>query len=43
LVGRYLSEPQLLAVGFAYEKATQARLAPDLEVAMDLIESVAGD
>jgi amidase len=29
--GDYLSEPQLLAVGYAYEQATQARHAPDLE------------
>ena len=31
LVGGYLSEPDLLAVGYAYEQATQARVAPDLD------------
>ncbi|MCB0129596.1 MAG: hypothetical protein KDD78_02055 [Caldilineaceae bacterium] len=31
LVGGYLSEPHLLAVGYAYEQATQARVAPDLD------------
>jgi len=40
-VGRYLSEPQLLAVGYAYEQATQARIDPDLEATMELIESTA--
>jgi amidase len=36
-VGGFLSEPQLLAVGYAYEQATQARVAPDLEATMALI------
>ena len=36
-VGRYLSESQLLAVGYAYEQATQARVAPNLEATMQLI------
>jgi amidase len=36
-VGRRLSEPQLLAIGYAYEQATQARIAPDLEATMALI------
>jgi amidase len=31
LIGRALSEPDLLAVGYAIEQATQARKAPDLE------------
>jgi amidase len=39
-VGGFLSEPQLLAVGFAYEQATQARVAPDLEATMTLIEAL---
>jgi len=29
-VGGFLSEPQLLAVGYAYEQATLARVSPDL-------------
>jgi hypothetical protein len=36
-VGGFLSEPQLLAVGFAYEQVTQARVAPDLEATIQLI------
>ena len=36
-VGGFLSEPQLLAVGFAYEQTAQARIAPDLEATMQLI------
>jgi amidase len=36
-VGRFLSEPQLLAAGYAYEQATQARVAPDLEATMTVI------
>ncbi len=39
-VGGYLSEPQLLAVGYAYEQATQARVAPDLEATMQLIKAI---
>ena len=39
-VGGYLSEPQLLAVGYTYEQATQARVAPDLEATMQLIEEI---
>jgi amidase len=38
--GGFLSEPQLLTVGFAYEQATQARQAPDLEATMKLIEAI---
>lgn len=30
-VGRFLSEPQLLAVGYAFEQGAQARVAPDLD------------
>lgn len=36
-VGGYLSEPQLLAVGYAYEQATHARIAPDLNVTLESI------
>lgn len=39
-VGRFLSEPQLLAVGYAYEQSSQARVAPDLEATMALIEAL---
>ncbi len=39
-VGRFLSEPQLLAVGYAYEQGAQARVAPDLEATMDLIAAM---
>ncbi len=39
-VGGFLSEPQLLAVGYAYEQATQARVTPDLEATMSLIEGI---
>ncbi|MFN2173014.1 MAG: amidase family protein [Candidatus Promineifilaceae bacterium] len=41
-IGRWLSEPQLLAAGYAYEQATQARVAPDLEAAMALIAELPG-
>jgi Asp-tRNA(Asn)/Glu-tRNA(Gln) amidotransferase A subunit family amidase len=42
LSGDYLSEPKLIAVGYAYEQATQARQEPDLETTLALIESVTG-
>jgi len=42
LSGDYLSEPKLIAVGYAYEQATQARQEPDLETTMASIESVTG-
>ncbi len=38
-IGPFLSEPDLLAVGYAYESATGARMAPDLEAR---IESITG-
>jgi amidase len=41
LVGGYLSEPQLLAVGYAYEQAANARVAPDLDTTMQLIGELA--
>jgi amidase len=33
--GGYLAEPQLLAGGYAFERATQARQAPQLETSID--------
>ena len=39
-VGRYLSEPQLLAVGYAFEQAAQARQEPDLEATLAEIDTV---
>jgi amidase len=42
LVGDYLSEPQLIAVGYAYEQATQARVEPDLEATMQQIQTMMG-
>ncbi len=39
-VGGFLSEPQLLAVGYAYEQAANARVAPDLEATMALIDAM---
>ena len=40
-VGPFLSEPQLIAVGYAFEQATLARRAPDLEATLSLIETIA--
>ena len=40
IVGGFLSEPQLLAVGFAYEQANQARVTPDLETTIKSIEAI---
>jgi len=37
LVGGFMSEPQLLAAGYAYEQTAQARVAPNLEATMGLI------
>ncbi|MEM8959843.1 MAG: amidase family protein [Acidobacteriota bacterium] len=31
MIGRFLGEPDLLAVGYAYEQATRARVEPDLD------------
>jgi amidase len=42
-VGGFLSEPQLLAVGHAFEQGTQARVAPDLEQTLSRIESGTSD
>jgi amidase len=39
-VGSFLSEPQLLAVGYAYEQITQARVAPDLATTLTDIEAL---
>jgi len=41
-VGGYLSEAQLLAVGYAFEQSAQARVAPDLEGTMNLIAAPGG-
>lgn len=41
-VGGFLSEPQLLAVGHAFEQAANARVAPDLEATLTLIEQMEG-
>ena len=40
-MGCYLSEPQLLAVGYVYEQATRARVAPALDAAIELIGELA--
>jgi amidase len=39
-VGTYLSEPKLLAVGYAYEQATKARKNPDLQKALQSIQAI---
>lgn len=39
-VGGYLSEPNLLAVGYAFEQSAAARVAPDLEATMKLIAAL---
>jgi amidase len=39
-VGGFLSEPQLLAVGYAFEQGGNARAAPDLETTMQLIKAM---
>ncbi|MDX1417817.1 MAG: amidase family protein [Candidatus Promineifilaceae bacterium] len=39
-IGGFLSEPQLLAVGYAFEQQAQAWVAPDLEAAMASIEAL---
>lgn len=38
---RTLGEPQLIASAYALEQASQARVGPDLEATMDLIEAMA--
>ena len=43
MVGGFLSEPQLLAVGYAYEQATQARVEPDLEATLGLVRALDSD
>mgnify|MGYP001555887826 CR=1 FL=1 len=40
LVGDYLGEPALIAAAYAFEQATQARVDPDLEATMKLIEAL---
>lgn len=39
-VGGFLSEPKLLAVGFAFGQIARARVAPDLQATMVLIETL---
>jgi len=39
-VGPFLSEPQLLAVGYAFEQTANARVSPDLGAVMALIEAM---
>jgi hypothetical protein len=39
-VGSYLTEPQLLVAGYAYEQATRARVAPDLDATLQLIDNL---
>ena len=40
LVGDYLSEPQLLAVGYSYEQAIHGRVEPDLDATIAFIEAL---
>ena len=40
LIGDFLSEDKLIAIGYAYEQATQARQAPDLEQTIGEIEAL---
>jgi len=40
MVADYLGEPQLLAVAYAFEQATQARVEPDLETTIQQIEAL---
>jgi amidase len=42
-VGGFLSEPQLLAVGYTYEQEAQARIPPNLEATMQLIDALDND
>ena len=41
LIGPYLSEPVLIAVGHALEQGAQGRVEPNLEATMELIEALA--
>jgi amidase len=40
IIADYLGEPKLIAVGYAFEQATKARRAPDLEATMKQIEAL---
>ena len=42
LSGPYLSDPQLIAVGYALEQALNGRVAPDLDATIALIDAVTG-
>lgn len=35
----FLSEPQLLAVGYAFEQAANARLEPDLDSTLQTLDT----
>lgn len=43
LVGKFLSEPDLLAAGYAFEQAVQARKEPDLETTIQQINDIPND
>lgn len=40
LVADFLGEPQLIAVAYVYEQATQARVEPDLDATLELIDAL---
>jgi Asp-tRNA(Asn)/Glu-tRNA(Gln) amidotransferase A subunit family amidase len=42
LCGPYLSDPQLLAVGYALEQALNGRMEPDLDATIAQIDAVTG-
>lgn len=39
MIADYLGEPNLIAVGYAFEQGAQARQAPDLEATMKQIDA----
>ena len=43
LSGPYLSDPQLIAVGYALEQALNGWVEPDLDATIHQIEAVAGE
>jgi amidase len=42
IIGDYLGEPALITAGYVLEQAADARVDPDLEATMQLIEEVTG-
>ena len=42
LSGPYLSDPQLIAVGYALEQALNGRVTPDLDATIAQIDAVTG-